>query len=368
MNEQALKARIKFIGKEQGKSFNEVWKLLALERFLARLSRSEYSEKFIFKGGLLLSYYLVIGRETSDIDLLARQLNAEKLHIEQIMRETCALKLSDGFQTELKRLDDLDHQHMNYPGFQAIIGIQFGVMTDTFYVDIGVGDVVEPVWLDWPSFKYKDKPLFDDLISLKVYPVETIFAEKLETIISRGAANSRMKDYHDLLLLSRENHLIDKVLLKNNIEMTFQNRGIIFSGSIQFEADELERMQVLWAGHLRTLGGARVQTLGLPEKINAVIDELNKWMSAISLSLDTMETYQNKSGVSGVIAYEVGSEFIKVKFNNSDFVYLYNYEIPGALHVEEMKKKAIDGIGLATYINIDIKNKYYKKIRNRDIR
>lgn len=69
MNEQALKARLKHIGKEKGKSFNEVWKLLVLERFLARLSSSEYSDKFIFKGGLLLSYYLTIGRETIDIDL-----------------------------------------------------------------------------------------------------------------------------------------------------------------------------------------------------------------------------------------------------------------------------------------------------------
>src|ERR1700722_14377350 len=98
MNEQALKARLKHIAKELGKSFNEVWKLLVLERFLARLSQSEYSDKFIFKGGLLLSYYLVIGRETSDIDLLAKRVKAEKSHIEQIMREICLSAITDGFQ------------------------------------------------------------------------------------------------------------------------------------------------------------------------------------------------------------------------------------------------------------------------------
>lgn len=204
MNEQALKARLKHIAKEQGKSFNEVWKLLILERFLARLSCSEYSNQFIFKGGLLLSSYLLIGRETIDIDLLARRLNAEKSHVEQIMREICLLHRHDGFQMQFINLEDLDHQHMNYPGFQVRVAVQYGVMSDTFYVDIGVGDAVDPVSLTWPSFIYKDKPLFDGLISLEVYPVETIFAEKLETIISRGAANSRMKDYHDLLLLCRE--------------------------------------------------------------------------------------------------------------------------------------------------------------------
>ncbi len=281
MNEQALKARIKHIAKEQGKNFNEVWKLLVLERFLARLSRSEYSGKFIFKGGLLLSYYLAIGRETIDIDLLARQLNAEKSYVELIMQEICLLQLNDGFQMKFISLDDLDHQHMNYPGFQVGVAVQFGAMNDKFYVDIGVGDVVEPVLLDWPTFNYKEKPLFEDLISLEVYPVETIFAEKLETLISRGAANSRMKDYHDLLLLCRESMLIDKIRLKDSIIETFQNRGTAFSLPVQFQSDELERMQLLWSGHLRVLGAHRVQVFGLPEEIVTIIDELNDWLSVI---------------------------------------------------------------------------------------
>lgn len=282
MNEQALKARLKHIGKEKGKSFNEVWKLLVLERFLARLSSSEYSDKFIFKGGLLLSYYLTIGRETIDIDLLARRLNAEKSNVELIMQDICLLNLDDGFQMQFINLDDLDHQHMNYPGFQVGIAVQFGVMSDKFFVDIGVGDAVEPVMLNWPSFSYKEIPLFSDSISLEVYPVETIFAEKLETIISRGAANSRMKDYHDLLLLCREDELLDKALLKDNIDQTFQNRGTVFSIPVRFQSDELERMQRLWAGHLRALGTPRTQMLGLPEDIDTVINDLNQWLLTIS--------------------------------------------------------------------------------------
>ena len=62
MNEQALKERLKYIARNQKRSFQEVWKLLLLERFLVRLSRSKYQNKFIFKGGLLLSYYLVIAK------------------------------------------------------------------------------------------------------------------------------------------------------------------------------------------------------------------------------------------------------------------------------------------------------------------
>src|SRR3989338_6009818 len=69
MNEAALKARLKFIAQERLKTFNEVWKQLLLERFLARLSGSPYREQFIFKGGLLLAQYMALGRETTDIDL-----------------------------------------------------------------------------------------------------------------------------------------------------------------------------------------------------------------------------------------------------------------------------------------------------------
>lgn len=142
--------------------------------------------------------------------------------------------------------------------------------------------MVEPVLLDWPSFSYKEIPLFNDSISLEVYPVETIFAEKLETLISPGAANSRMKDYHDLLLLCRsESKLIDKIWLKDNITQTFQNRETVFFLPVQFLSGELERMQRLWSGHLRVLGAYRVQSLGLPANIETVIDELNQWLSVI---------------------------------------------------------------------------------------
>lgn len=90
-----------------------------------------------------------------------------------------------------------------------------------------------------------------------------------------------MKDYHDLLLLCRESSLIDKALLKDNIVRTFQNRGTVFSIPVQFKADELDRMQLLWAGHLRALGASRAQSFGLPDDMETVIDDLNQWLSAI---------------------------------------------------------------------------------------
>jgi hypothetical protein len=74
-----------------------------------------------------------------------------------------------------------------------------------------------------------------------------------------------------------------------------------------------------------------------------------------------MEAYQNKSGISGVVAYEIGSDFIKVKFQRKNCVYVYTYQRPGTIHVEAMKKKAIDGIGLATYISTHVNKQYFSK-------
>lgn len=81
MSTSASQDRLKHIATEQNRSFQEVWKLFLLERFLVRLSRSNYNEKLVFKGGLLLSYYLLIARETTDIDLLARRFQAEMSQI-----------------------------------------------------------------------------------------------------------------------------------------------------------------------------------------------------------------------------------------------------------------------------------------------
>ena len=186
MNEQALKDRLKFIAKNQKRSFQAVWKLLLLERFLVRLSYSKYQNKFIFKGGLLLSYYVVIARETTDIDFLARRLQAKMSQIESMLVEICDIEKDDGFIMSFESIEELDHSHMNYPGYRARLSVRFGKMKDSIQIDIGVGDTVEPTQISWALYQYKGKPIFEDSISLEVYPVETIFSEKLETIISRG--------------------------------------------------------------------------------------------------------------------------------------------------------------------------------------
>lgn len=123
--------------------------------------------------------------------------------------------------------------------------------------------------------------MFEEEISLHVYPPETIFAEKLETVLSKGPANSRMKDYHDLLLLAREPHIININKLQVSLKNTFYNRGTIFE-LIDFSPGELNPMQKLWTAHLKGLRKS-IHELQLPENIQDVILEINKIIQNIEL-------------------------------------------------------------------------------------
>lgn len=278
MNETALKERLKIIAKNKGATFNVIWKQLLLERFLAKLSRSRHHEDFVFKGGLLLSQRIEIGRETTDIDLLMTRNKAESHAIEAAFREIATIDTGDSFVFSWSGITELSQPHMEYAGFRVTFGASLGKMKDSIQIDIGVGDSVKPVKANFHPFEYKGKPIFEGEITLLTYPVESIFAEKLETIISKGSANSRMKDYHDLSLMIRENGLLKTPTLKKAVAATFLNRGTTLHLPVVFDASGLQYLQRLWTAHLVSLDTFRAK-LALPEQIEDVITEINTWLS-----------------------------------------------------------------------------------------
>lgn len=282
MNKQALIDRIHKIAKDKNISFNECWKQLLLARFLTRLSRSEYSEKFIFKGGYLLSYMMEIGRETTDLDFLLTKMNVSEADIKNAVQEIASETVEDGFTFIYESIEPLEQPHMNYPGYRVTLKATFSNMKDKIQIDVGIGDIVKPVEREFNLFEYKGKPIFEGEISLLAYPPETIFAEKLETVISKGSINSRMKDYHDLVLLSRNPALIPHNDLKTAITSTFQNRGTIFE-IIDFSENELKPLQKLWTAHLQDLGN-KSEDLKLPEQIQEAIQEINSLLIKFGIS------------------------------------------------------------------------------------
>ena len=277
MNEQALKERIKYIANSENRNFNQVWRDLILERFLIRLARSSYSNQFIFKGGLLLSYYMKLGRETKDIDLQTTQLDMDISNVEQALKQICQVKINDGFLYTFFAIKELNMEHMDDPGYRVNLDLTFGTMRDRIQIDIAVGNVLEPKQESLQLYQYKGKPIFEGSVSLKVYPVEIICTEKLDSIVSRGGVNSRMKDYHDLILICREKDMFNSIKFKKTASEFFKDKNIIKPFPIKFSDDELDKLQMLWADHRSGLHEIS-DHLKLPAHIKDVIKEINDWL------------------------------------------------------------------------------------------
>jgi predicted nucleotidyltransferase component of viral defense system len=193
--ERSLKDRIKAIAKAQNRAFNDVWKALALERFLARLARSDKLDRFIFKGGFLLAKYLRLGRETTDLDFSLTETEGKVEVIRALINEILSLSYDDGFAFEGLEVQEMNHSHMNYPGYEVRTTACLGQTRTKIRMDIGIGDRVLPVKKSFSLLSLNNKPLFESEVSIQAYPLPYIFAEKLEAVVYRGGTNSRMKDF-----------------------------------------------------------------------------------------------------------------------------------------------------------------------------
>ncbi|MFM8312843.1 MAG: nucleotidyl transferase AbiEii/AbiGii toxin family protein [Deltaproteobacteria bacterium] len=275
--EQSIKAKIRQIAEQQGKLFNEVWQMLALERFLVRLACSPHKDKFIFKGGLLLSQYLTLGRETTDLDFLARNLENKAEEIQRVFEEIGAIDQNDGFVFSDVKVEVLSHEHMNYPGMRISMKGNLSRIRAQIQVDIGFGDTVTPGKKAIKLLSTKKGPVFEEEIPVHVYPPETVLAEKIETSIYRGGANSRMKDFHDIWVICTTAKLLNPKLAESSIRATFKTRKTELKLPIHFGKEDMAGLQKLWDAHLRNIG-ENAEKLKLPLKLQEIIDTVNSWL------------------------------------------------------------------------------------------
>ena len=279
--ESKLKSQLRAVAEEQNRTINDVWKQLVLERFLARLSQSPHRQHLIFKGALLLARYIAIGRETSDADFLLRALKGNEESMKKATLEISAIDLSDGFLFSFKSMEILDQPHMEYPGYRIFLSAVFGKMRDTIGLDIGIGDPVEPKAIPIKLLRMKDKSIFESEIILIAYPPETILSEKLESIFRRGGTTSRMKDFHDAIMLFRNGQLFEKDRFQMAVKTTFDHRGTAFNPPLTYDAKELLVLQTRWEAHLRGLAKKPTRPV-LPDNFLEVVEELNKFLLQIS--------------------------------------------------------------------------------------
>ena len=277
--EQSIKEYVKAIAQKQGRTFNDVWQEVALERWLARLSKSKYRKNFIFKGAMCLLRYVELQRETRDLDFLIKNLKTSIGDIRKYLGEVAEIDLRDGFLFDTLQVNLLEHVHMQYPGFSASVIGHLGKTKTKIFINIGVGDAVKPTEITMRLLTTGKTPLFEKDIALWAYPIESIFAEKLETAVSRSDQNSRMKDYHDLLCLIRS-ELINNSLLKDAVAATFSNRDTTLR-LIQIEENQLIKIQKYWEYYYRALI-TEVKN-DLPEDFKKVVSEINQHSVRLNL-------------------------------------------------------------------------------------
>lgn len=274
--EQSIKEKVKSIAQKQNRTFNDVWQEVVLERWLARLASSNYRKNFIFKGAMCLLRYIELGRETRDLDFLIKDLTASIDDVKKYLSEVSTMELPDGFSFEKLDVGPLPHAHMKYPGYQvAVFGILGSTKTKVF-IDIGVGDAVKPSEITMKLLGTDKSPLFEKEINLWAYPVESIFAEKLETAVARADQNSRMKDYHDLVLLIR-NDIADIKKLKVAIKDTFSNRETKPS-LLSIPKDQQDNIQKYWAAYRKSLSAESLADL--PEELKSLAEEINGFIKS----------------------------------------------------------------------------------------
>lgn len=220
--ESSIQARLLNYSRVNKREYGQVLTMFALERLLYRLSQSKHSENFLLKGALLFDLWFDVPlRPTRDIDLLGFGL-AELPHVVGVFEDLCRLQVADGmdYKTESIQANEIRKQ-ANYAGIRVSLLALLGNSRISIQVDIGYGDVVTPAPEEavYPV-------LLDDLPApkLRVYPMYTVVAEKFETLVSLGIANTRMKDYFDLWVLHQQGKFDDE-LLRTAIAETFLRRG-----------------------------------------------------------------------------------------------------------------------------------------------
>lgn len=219
-----FKNKIKSVEKEYDLNHYEILQRFMFERILERISISKYNSNFILKGGLLLSAIFGINeRSTKDIDTTIIGIDISKTEMVKILNEILNIDLNDGTTFNIVNITDI-REESEYGGNKYNIIGKIENIKVQLEIDISTGDKVTP-----REMKYKYQSIFENKsIIINCYNLETILAEKLETILRRGKFNSRMKDYYDVYyILNNLYDDIDILILNNAIKNTFNKRDSI---------------------------------------------------------------------------------------------------------------------------------------------
>lgn len=188
-----LKAKIKKQAQLNGVDPRVLMRLYMMERFLDRVAHSNYRDNFVLKGGMLISYLVGVNlRTTMDIDTTMQNIAFSEQDVRSFISKVISIDVNDNVTFTLQRLDTI-METFDYPGIRVSLIAKFDGTETSVKIDISTGHIITP-----RAIKTTFPLMFADAISLPAYPVATILAEKLQTILVRAEFNTRMRDFYDL--------------------------------------------------------------------------------------------------------------------------------------------------------------------------
>ena len=249
-----LKDLIRNLSKKKSADAQILMRNYMMERFLERISLSEYKNQFILKGGMLVAAMVGLdARATMDLDATIKGTNVSVEDVEMIISKIISIPLNDGVSFRIKRISEI-MEEADYPGVRVSMETKFDGVITPLKIDISTGDIITP-----REIKYNFKLMLENrTIEVWAYNLETVLAEKLETVISRNVTNTRMRDFYDIYILQKlYGEQLSKDVLRDALVATAKKRETleqIETEDIDEVFDEIQSssvMENLWKTYQR---------------------------------------------------------------------------------------------------------------------
>lgn len=245
-----LKDLIRNLSREKSADAQILMRNYMMERFLERISLSEYRDKFILKGGMLVAAMVGLdARSTMDLDATIKGANVNVEDIENLISSIVTVPIDDGVKFQLKSISEIMDE-AEYPGIRVSMSTTFDGVVTPLKIDISTGDAITP-----REVRYSFKLMLEDRsIDIWAYNLETVLAEKLETIITRTTTNTRMRDFYDIYILEQlHGTTLNPKILHDALLATAHKRGSEkYLNQAEEVFDEVENdsvMQKLWEAY-----------------------------------------------------------------------------------------------------------------------
>ena len=247
-----LKDLIRNLSKDKAADAQILMRNYMMERFLERISLSEYRDKFILKRGMLVAAMVGLdARSTMDIDATVKGATVGIEEVENMIASIISVPVDDGVEFRLKRISEIMDE-AEYPGIRVSMETEFDGVITPLKIDISTGDAITP-----REVRYSFKLMLENRsIEIWAYNLETVLAEKLETVVSRATTNTRMRDFYDIYILDQlHGNTLNRQTLYDALLATAKKRGterhLAEAVDILNEVESSPVMQKLWESYRR---------------------------------------------------------------------------------------------------------------------